>query len=106
MATGAGGSVVPVKLVYADECFLRVYDGRIQFSDPRVSGSWQEAQLVTHINGHAAIFINEICAFFQVLTYVLPDLASRVILISKFSLTSPFSNAFFAYLFASRGEIL
>jgi hypothetical protein len=49
--------------VYADECFLRVYNGRtgeVLFSTPRTSGTWYENPVVADVDhdDHAEIVIN------------------------------------------------
>jgi hypothetical protein len=49
--------------VYADECFLRVYDGsngEVLFSTPRTSGTWYENPVIADVDrdDHAEIVVN------------------------------------------------
>jgi hypothetical protein len=51
------------EVVYADECFLRIYNGKtgnVVFSTPRTSGTWYENPVVADVDrdDHAEIVIN------------------------------------------------
>lgn len=45
------------EVVYADECYARIYDGRtgdVLFSQPRFSSTWQENPVVADVDGDSA----------------------------------------------------